>query len=46
MEKTTPTTVITAAAIAMRIWRPASALPMCTHDGNVRAPRYAARSMA
>src|SRR5262245_16247525 len=46
MEKTTPVTVMTAAAIAVRIWRAASALPELTHDGIVMAPLYAARSSA
>jgi hypothetical protein len=31
IEKTTPTTVITAAAMAMRTWRPASAPPLLSH---------------
>ena len=38
MEKTTPTTVITAAAMAVRIWRPASPLPVRIHHGRVRVP--------
>lgn len=33
IEKTTPTTVITAAASAVGIWRAASAVPEMTHDG-------------
>ena len=44
IEKTRPTTVMMAAAIPIRIWRAASADPLLTHDGNVRSPRYAARS--
>src|SRR5690349_9121007 len=44
IEKTTPTTVMTAAAIAVRIWRAASALPLITHEGTANPPRYAARS--
>jgi hypothetical protein len=39
MEKTTPTTVITAAAMAVRICRAASAVPLITQDGTVIAPR-------
>ena len=36
MEKTTPTTVMTAAAMAMSTWRPASAFPVRTHGGRIR----------
>lgn len=36
MEKTTPTTVITAAAIAMSTWRAASALPDSIQNGRWR----------
>jgi len=39
MEKTTPITVMTAAAIAVRIWRAASAVPLITHGGRVKSPR-------
>ena len=35
IENTTPTTVITAAASAVRIWRAASAVPLITQDGSV-----------
>ena len=45
MENTRPTTVMTAAAIPIRIWRAASAEPLFTHDGSVRSPLYAARSI-
>ena len=38
IENTTPTTVITAAAMAMSTWRPASALPVRIHDGSVEVP--------
>ena len=38
IEKTMPTTVITAAASAVRIWRAASELPKITHDGSVSVP--------
>ena len=38
MEKTTPMTVITAAAMAIRTWRSASALPVRIHTGSVRWP--------
>ena len=43
IEKTTPTTVMTAAASVVRIWRAASAVPLITHDGaasvaSVRGP--------
>src|SRR6202035_1802584 len=44
IENTTPTTVITAAASAVKIWRAASALPSITHEGNVIEPLYTARS--
>ena len=36
MENTTPMTVMTAAAMAMRTWRSASALPVRIHTGSVR----------
>ena len=36
MEKTTPMTVMTAAAMAMRTWRSASALPVRIQVGSVR----------
>ena len=39
IEKTTPTTVITAAASVVTISRAASALPNCIHPGSVSAPR-------
>jgi hypothetical protein len=45
MENTTPITVMTAAAIAMRTWRSASALPVRIHTGSVRCPWYAAMSI-
>ncbi len=38
IEKTTPTTVMTAAAIAVRICRAASALPEITQDGRPKSP--------
>ena len=38
MENTTPTTVMTAAAMAMSTWRPASALPVWSQKGRVRCP--------
>ena len=38
IEKTTPTTVMTAAASAVRIWRAASAVPLTTHDGSAAPP--------
>ena len=44
IEKTTPTTVMTAAASVVRIWRAASALPLIIHEGTANVPRYAARS--
>jgi hypothetical protein len=34
MENTTPTTVMTAAAMAMSTWRPASALPVRIQNGS------------
>jgi uncharacterized membrane protein len=37
-EKTTPTTVMTAAAIAVRICRAASADPLINQDGRPNAP--------
>src|ERR1700730_6734367 len=46
IEKTTPTTVITAAARAVRIWRAASEVPWITHAGTCRSPAYTARSRA
>jgi hypothetical protein len=46
IEKTTPTTVITAAAIVVRIWRAPSAPGWITHEGNVKSPPWAARSSA
>ncbi len=46
MENTTPTTVMMAAAIAVRICRAASALPLITQPGRPKSPRYAARSAA
>ncbi len=39
IEKTTPTTVMTAAAIAVRICRAASAVPLITQDGSPNSPR-------
>ena len=45
IEKTKPTTVITAAAIPMRIWRAASAEPLLTQLGSVISPWYAASSI-
>jgi hypothetical protein len=39
IENTTPTTVITAAASAVRICRAASAVPLIVHAGNVTSPR-------
>ena len=39
MEKTTPTTVMMAAAIVVRICRAASALPLITQPGSVKSPR-------
>ena len=38
IENTTPTTVITAAAMAVRICRAASAVPLITQDGSAKAP--------
>ncbi len=46
IEKTTPITVITAAARLVRICRAASAVPKMTHDGSEIDPRYAASSSA
>ncbi len=46
MENTTPTTVITAAAMPMSTWRPASALRVRIQKGRLRCPWKAARSMA
>ena len=46
IEKTTPTTVITAPASVVRICRALSAVPNLIHDGRVRWPWYAARSSA
>ena len=45
MEKTTPTTVMTAAAMVMRIWRPASALPVSIQNGSVRCRWKTAQSI-
>jgi hypothetical protein len=39
MENTTPTTVMTAAAIAVRTCCAASAVPLITQDGTVKSPR-------
>ena len=40
IEKTSPTTVMTAAAMPIRIWRAASAEPLFTHVGEVEtSPR-------
>ena len=39
IENTTPTTVMTAAAIAVRICRAASAVPLITHEGTPNSPR-------
>ena len=39
IENTTPTTVMTAAAIVVRISRAASALPVFTHPGRPKSPR-------
>ena len=39
IENTTPTTVMTAAASAVRICRAASAVPLMTHAGSVSSPR-------
>ena len=36
IEKTTPITVITAAAIEIKIWRPASALSVRSQKGSVK----------
>ncbi len=38
MEKTTPTTVMMAAAMVVRICRAASALPLITQPGRVKSP--------
>src|ERR1700730_15575463 len=38
IEKTSVTTVITAAAIAVRLWRAASAVPLLTQPGKGREP--------
>ena len=38
MEKTTPTTVMMAAAMVVRICRAASALPLMTQPGRVKSP--------
>ena len=46
MENTTPTTVMIAAAMVVRICRAASALPLITQPGSPNSPRYAARSAA
>ena len=44
IEKTSPTTVMIAAASAVKIWRAASAEPLFTQAGRVIVPLYAARS--
>src|ERR1035438_497756 len=46
IENTTPTTVITAAASVVRIWRAPSAVPNPIHEGSVKLPPYAALSIA
>ncbi len=47
IEKTTPMTVITAAAMAIRIWRPASGLAAASsQEGTATLPLLAARSSA
>src|SRR5450755_701213 len=46
IENTTPTTVITAAASVVRIWRAASAEPKITHEGSLSVWSNAARSIA
>ena len=38
IEKTTPTTVMMAAAMVVRICRAASAEPLITHDGSMKEP--------
>src|SRR5215510_12497775 len=45
IEKTTPPTVMTAAASEARMTRAASGAPLTTHDGRVRPPRKAAQSI-
>ena len=44
MENTTPTTVMIAAAIVVRICRAASADPLITQDGRLKSPWKAAWS--
>ena len=44
IEKTMPTTVMTAAASVVRIWRAASAVPKTIHDGSDSSPLNCARS--
>ena len=39
IENTTPTTVMTAVAMAVRICWAASALPTITHEGSLNSPR-------
>ena len=46
IENTSVTTVITAAAIAVKICLAASAEPLITHEGKCSEPLYAARSSA
>ncbi len=46
MENTTPTTVMMAAAIVVRICRAASAEPLITHEGSVKSPWKAAWSIS
>src|ERR1700733_8149449 len=45
MENTTPTTVITAAAMAIRTWRSASEFPVRIQRGSIRCLWKAARSI-
>ena len=44
IEKTTPTTVITAAAMEVRMVRAASGPPVFTHEGRLKSPLSTARS--
>jgi hypothetical protein len=44
IENTTPATVMTAAAIAIRIWRATSGPPELTQDGSASRPASASRS--
>ncbi len=44
IENTTPATVMTAAAIAIRIWRATSGPPELTQDGSASRPVSASRS--